>query len=445
MSLLLVGVSHRTAPVALLDQIAAHTESVTSLRNDIAASPFVAEVMVVSTCNRLEVTAEVVRFHGAVTDISSRLAKHTGVHLDELTTHLYVHFEERAVHHMFTVASGLDSMIVGEQQILGQVRGSLRDAQEAGNAGRVLNDLGQTALRIGKRVHSETGIDRHGASVVSVALDLAQDVTGALSDRTALVVGAGAMSSLSLQTLANRGVSDITVASRTTASTKRAADLSGATPIGMDELPGALQKADVIVSATGANGVVITAEDIATAMSGRPDRALVVVDLALPHDTEPEVGAIRSVTRIDLADLAHAPGAAASQSDLDVARTLIDDEVRAFLADQAAQRVEPIVVSLRAHADQVVEAELQRLRLRVPDLDDDAAEEVARSLRRAVSTLLHTPTVRMKQLASDPDGTRYATALHRLFDLDPEAIEALSAAQDAGADPTVAQLLEGPA
>ena len=161
-----MGVSHRTAPVSLLDQIAAHTDSIESLRNDIAASPFVAEVMVVSTCNRLEVTAEVVRFHGAVTDISTRLAKHTGVHLDELTTHLYVHFEERAVHHMFTVASGLDSMIVGEQQILGQVRGSLREAQEAGNAARALNDLGQTALRVGKRVHSETGIDRHGASVV---------------------------------------------------------------------------------------------------------------------------------------------------------------------------------------------------------------------------------------------------------------------------------------
>ena len=426
MSLLLVGVSHRTAPVALLDQIAAHTESVTSLRNDIAASPFVAEVMVVSTCNRLEVTAEVVRFHGAVTDISSRLAKHTGVHLDDLTTHLYVHFEERAVHHMFTVASGLDSMIVGEQQILGQVRSSLREAQEAGNAGRVLNDLGQTALRIGKRVHSETGIDRHGASVVSVALDLAQEVTGSLRDRNALVVGAGAMSSLSLQTLASRGVSDITVASRTSSSTKRAADLSGATPISMDELPGALTKADVIVSATGANGVVITAADIATAMQGRQNRALVVVDLALPHDTEPEVGSLESVTRIDLAALAHAPGAAASQSDLDVARTLIDDEVRAFLADQAAQRVEPIVVSLRAKADLVLEAELQRLRLKHPELSEAAVAAVEQTMRRTVSTLLHTPTVRMKQFAADPDGQRYAEALHALFDLDPEAVTSLS-------------------
>ncbi len=426
MSLLLVGVSHRTAPVALLDQIAADANSIASLRNDIASSPFVAEVMVVNTCNRLEVTAEVVRFHGAVTDISTRLAKHTGVHLDDLTRHLYVHFEERAVHHMFTVASGLDSMIVGEQQILGQVRTSLREAQDAGNAGRALNDLGQTALRVGKKVHTETGVDRHGASVVSVALDMAQTATGELRERRALVVGAGAMSSLSVQTLASRGVSDITVASRTTASTKRVAEVTGATAIGMDELHSALVKADVVVSATGANGLVITAEQVARAMQQRGSRKLVVVDLALPHDTDPEIAQLPNVARIDLAALADAPGAAASQSDLESARTLIDDEVRTFLAEQAAQRVQPIVVSLRAKADLVLEAELQRLRIKHPELSDDAIITVERTLRRTVSTLLHTPTVRMKQFAADPDGQRYAEALHALFDLDPEAVTSLS-------------------
>ena len=186
-------------------------------------------------------------------------------------------------------------------------------------------------------------------------------------------------------------------------------------------------------------------EDEAFAHTALFDTTLVVVDLALPHDTEESIGALPGVARIDLAAVAAVPEAAASESDVALARAIVAEEVRAHVAARAAQRVEPIVVSLRAHAEQVVESELQRLRLRLPDLDDDAADEVARSLRRAVSTLLHTPTVRMKELASDPDGTRYATALHRLFDLDPEAIEALSAAQDAGADPTVAQLLEGPA
>lgn len=426
MSLLLIGVSHRTAPVSLLDQIAAHTDSIGALRNDIATSPFVAEVLVIRTCNRLEVVADVVRFHGAVTDISTRLAKHTGVHLEDLTSHLYVHFEEQAVHHMFSVASGLDSMIVGEQQILGQIRSSLRDAQDAGNAGRALNDLGQTALRVGKRIHTDTGIDRHGASVVSVALDLTQTLTGDLTACSTLVVGAGAMSSLAAQTLDARGVSDIKVASRSTATSKRVTEVTRATAIGMDDLPAALIVADVVVSATGANGLVITCEDIETAMKQRGSRKLVVVDLALPHDTDPVIGDLPNVERIDLAALANAPGAAASQSDLDSARRLIDDEVRIFLAHQAAQRVEPIVVSLRAKADLVLEAELQRLRLKHPEISAAAVEAVEQTLRRTVSTLLHTPTVRMKQFAADPDGQRYAEALHTLFDLDPSAVTSLT-------------------
>ena len=185
---------------------------------------------------------------------------------------------------------------------------------------------------------------------------------------------------------------------------------------------------------------------------------LVVVDLALPRDTEESIGDLPGVTRLDLGSLIDVPGAHASERDVELARAIVTDEVRAHLAAMAAQRVEPIVVSLRARADRVVEAELQRLRLRLPGIDDADADEVARSLRRAVSTLLHTPTVRMKELAADPDGARYATALHRLFDLDPEAIEALTAADEASSvvagrddpltsdlvpDPTYDQLLEG--
>lgn len=425
MSLLLVGISHRTAPVALLDQIAAHTQSVDQLRDDIAASPFVAEVMVVSTCNRLEVAADITRFHGAVSDIANRMAKHTGIHFDDLTTHLYVHFEERAVHHIFTVTSGLDSMIVGEQQILGQVRSAFRDAQDSGTAGRALHDLAQSSLRVGKRVHSDTGIDRHGASVVSVALDEVESVLGPVADKSALVIGAGAMSSLALMTLTSRHAIDLYVASRTSESAKRAAELTGVTAVDMSAVPELLPTVDVVVSATGANGVVLNYHEVEEAVSNR-EQPLVVVDLALPHDTDPMIATLPGVTRIDLAALANAPGAAAPQADLDAAREIIDDEVRAFLAAQAAQRVEPIVVSLRAKADLVLEAELQRLRLRQPDLSDDAIEAVERTLRRTVSTLLHTPTVRMKQFAADPDGQRYAEALHALFDLDPEAVSYLS-------------------
>lgn len=426
MSLLLVGVSHWTAPVGLLDRIAVHADSIDELRRDIAGSPFVAEVMVVSTCNRIEITADVVKFHGAVNDIAARLAKHSDVALDELTAHLYVHFEERAVHHMMSLTSGLDSMIVGEQQILGQVRRSLSDAQEAGTAGRALNDLAQTSLRVAKKIHTDTGIDRHGASVVSVALEEVTRILGPLDGTAALVVGTGAMSSLALKALSNHGVTDLVVASRTAQLTSRTAAIVGARSISMAELPTAIGYADVVVSATRATGLVVTFDDVAAAIATRTDRQLVIADLALPHDTDPQINELPSVTRVALSDLADAPGAAAPAADLEAARAIIDDEVNRFLVLQAAQRVEPIVVSLRAKADEVLEFELHRLRLKMPELSDEAIRAIEKTMRRTVSTLLHEPTVRMKQFASDPDGQRYAEALQTLFDLDPESVSALS-------------------
>lgn len=434
MSLLLVGVSHKSAPLTVLDRAALSPRAVQSLLADIATSPFVAEAMVLSTCNRVEVTAEVARFHGAVADITERMAKHCGLHLDELTGHLYVHFEERAVHHQFTVTSGLDSMIVGEQQILGQVRHALRAAQEAGTAGKSLNDLGQSALRVGKRVHTDTGVDRHGASIVSVALAEAATVLGSLRRRRALVIGAGAMSSLSAQTLVRSGVADLTITSRTPAKAIRLAesvplehDMTVRTrAVDLADLPEAIAHADVVVSCTGASGLVVSAQTVTSRLAERRGRPLVIVDLALPHDTDPAIGELPEVTRIDLASLALAPGAQAPASELDIAREIVDDEVRGYLAGQAADRVEPIVVSLRAKADVAVETELRKLRLRLPRLDDEAAAEVERALRRTVSTLLHTPTIRMKQFAADPGGQRYAEALHALFDLDPDAVQSLS-------------------
>ena len=451
MTLLVVGISHRSAPVALLDRLALVDDAAERLQVDLLGSPHVAESLVLSTCNRVEIYAEVSRFHGGVVDVTESLAKATGVPRDELTPHLYVRYEDRAVQHMFEVASGLDSMVVGEQQIIGQVRGALRSAQETATAGRSINDLAQAALRVGKRVHQDTGIDRAGASVVSVELHIAAaDFGGTLDGVRALVVGAGAMSSLAATQLQRSGVTDIVVANRTFAHGARLAAQVGGTAIELSTLADVLPDVDVVVSCTGSTGLVLSEADVVAARMGATT-PLVVVDLALPHDTEESIADLDGVRRIDLASLAEVPEANAPERDVELARSIVADEVRAHLAAMAALRVEPIVVSLRARADRVVEAELQRLRMRLPELDDTAAAELARSLRRAVSTLLHTPTVRMKELAADPDGARYATALHRLFDLDPAAIEALSAADESAApsadalpsDPSYDELLGG--
>lgn len=448
MTLLVVGVSHRTAPVALLDRLALVDGAAEQLQLDLLGSPHVAESLVLSTCNRIELYAEVSKFHGAVVDATDTLAKATGVDRDELTPHLYVRYDERAVQHLFEVAAGLDSMVVGEQQILGQVRASLRSAQETATAGRSLNDLAQAALRVGKRVHADTGIDRAGISIVSVALDLAaEQYAETLTGRTAVVVGAGAMSSLAATLLARAGVGELVIANRTFEHGQRLAEQVGGRAVRLEQLSDELTGAEILLSCTGSTGLVLTAADLAEARSreGAAPR-LVVVDLALPHDVDEAVAELSGVTRIDLNALAALPAARASEHDVELARSIVADEVRAHLASMAALRVEPIVLSLRARADAVVESELQRLRLRLPGLDDAAADELARSLRRTVQTLLHTPTVRMKELAADPDGARYATALHRLFDLDPAAIAAIEGADETVApqgDPSFDDLLGG--
>jgi len=434
-TVLVVGVSHRTAPVSLLDRVALVEQQVQELVIDLFASPHVAEAMVVATCNRVEVYADVTKFHGGVVDVTERLAKMAGIARDELTPHVYVRYEERAVQHLFDVTSGLDSMVVGETQILGQVRNALRLSQESATIGRSLNDLVQTALRVGKRVHHETGIDHAGASVVSVALDMAAgDIGGSLEGRRALVIGAGAMSSLAANVLTRAGAS-VVIANRTMANGVRLAESLSAQAIDFKDMSSALAEADVVVTCTGAAGIILDEQAVRAAMVER-DRPLTVVDLALPHDTEPQISQIPLVTRIDLASLSGAPGAHVSEQDVTAARAIVAEEVAAFIGVIAAQRVEPVVVSLRARADEVVDAELERLRLRLPAIDDETAAEFARSLRRAVSTLLHTPTVRMKELAAETDGTRFAQALHLLFDLDPEAISQLTASTDVKFEPS---------
>jgi glutamyl-tRNA reductase len=421
MTLLVVGVNHRSAPARVLDQMGLTPDEAEGLSADLAASDVVAEAMVLATCNRVEVYADVTRFHPAVTAVAELMAKWTGCDRATLIEHSYVHFDSSAVAHLFSVAAGLDSMVVGEAQILGQVRASLARGQDSGTAGRVLNGVGQRALRAGKRVHAETGIDRSGVSVVSVGLDAAAEVLGDLAGRRVLVVGAGSMGALAASTLVARGVSGVLVANRTTAVAERvAAGIPQGCAIDLAQMPAALAEVDLAICCTGAQDSVIDLDLARAARAGAPaGRPLVLLDLALPHDVDPEVGDLPGVTRIDLAALATLPATAASEADLRAARAIVAAEVEACLATVAGQAVEPVLVSLRAHVGGVLDTEMERLRLRLTGLDSEAFAEVERAMRRAMATLLHQPTVRMKQLAAEPGGNRYAEALSALFDLDP--------------------------
>ncbi|MFF8429890.1 MULTISPECIES: glutamyl-tRNA reductase [unclassified Streptomyces] len=301
MSLLVVGLSHRSAPVSVLERAALSVDAQVKLLQDTVAAEPATEAAVLATCNRIELYADVDKFHAGVAELSTLLAQHSGVGLEELTPYLYVHYEDRAVHHQFSVACGLDSMVVGEGQVLGQIKDSLARAQELHTAGKLLNDLFQQSLRVGKRAHSETGIDRAGQSLVTFGLEqlaAGGDVKEWAGGRRALVIGAGSMSSLAAATLARAGVAEVVVANRTVERAERLAQILTeaddttvtARAVRMDAVPDELTRADIVVSCTGATGLVLTAEAVAKAVEGRTgqpvadlgDGARTAVKAALP-------------------------------------------------------------------------------------------------------------------------------------------------------------------
>lgn len=420
MSILAIGLSHRTADLATLERVAVPAAEVGKVLHELQQADDVSEVMLLSTCNRIEVYAVVETFHGGLASIADVLARQAGMETAELYDHFYVHYAGAAVEHVFSVASGLDSMVVGETQILGQVRTAYATARETGTVGSTLHELIQTTLRVGKRVHTETGLDRLGASVVSEALAAA----GELSGRRALVVGAGSMGALATSQLRKGGIAEIVVINRTP---ERAARLvSSLTEQGvtakaapMAELADEVARADVVVVCTGAKNAVLGTEHVAP----RADRPVVVCDLGLPRDVEPEVGSVSGVTLVDLETVRKRmaeSGTATTDKQLAKASGIILDEVRAYLAGQRSAAVTPTVTALRKRAAEVVDAELLRLDRRLPDLDADVRDELGRTVRRVVDKLLHTPTVRVKQLAAEKSGTDYANALRELFGLDPQ-------------------------
>ncbi|MEU3470573.1 glutamyl-tRNA reductase [Streptomyces sp. NPDC006687] len=566
MSLLVVGLSHRSAPVSVLERASLSADAKVKLLHDTLAAEPAAEATVLATCNRIELYADVDKFHAGVAELSTLLAQHSGVALEELTPYLYVHYEDRAVHHLFSVACGLDSMVVGEGQILGQIKDALALGQELHTAGRLINDLFQQALRVGKRAHSETGIDRAGQSLVTFGLEqlaVRQPVAEWAAGKRALVIGAGSMSSLAAATLARVGVAEIAVANRTAERAERLAEILVASGTGvrawavpMAAVTDELALADVVVSCTGATGLVLTGDDVAGAVSGGPaghsptpplpaapmsgsaaggaaprtpapqappatagrleidadvlarlvaaaeggrrladagavrtiapaaaeeacpvgdgrsalagvdasslelhgawadqgeaaaqrqprrgnrshgDGApvrLALLDLAMPRDIDAAVHRIPGVRLVDIESLAEASADAPMAADVDAVRAIVAEEVAAFGAAQRAAHITPTVVALRAMAAEVVAMEVARLDGRVPDLDERQRAEVTQTVRRVVDKLLHAPTVRVKQLASEPGGAGYAEALRELFDLDPQTVASVSRAD--AADP----------
>lgn len=430
MSLLVVGMSHRSTPIAVLERAVVPVAVTDKVLSELVGHEHAAEALLLSTCNRVEIYALVDSFHGGLAEVTDVLAQQSAMAIDQLSDYLYVHYETAAVEHLFSVAAGLDSMVVGESQILGQLRTAYTIAQQAGTVGCTLHEIVQQALRVGKRVRTQTAIDAAGASVVSEALAdaaaaLCSPGRADLAGRHTLVIGAGSMAGLAAAQLRRAGVSEIVFANRTLSGALRLVGTCEAKgtrsrAVGLDSVDAVLASADLVMCCTRAPETVLSAEQISDARSRRRG-PLVICDLGLPRNVEPTVGDLAGVTLLDLTTLGRRLERRTTGSTaISAAHRLVRQEVHKYVMAQRAADVISTVVALRRRAAEVVDSELLRLAGRLPNLDAAVRDELARSLRRVTDKLMHVPTVRVKQLAERGDGQAYADALRELFQLNPE-------------------------
>ncbi|MEV6344557.1 glutamyl-tRNA reductase [Actinoplanes sp. NPDC051851] len=419
MNLLSIGASYRTADVAVLERLSISEPAVPDILQKLLAQPYVSEAVVLSTCNRVEVYAAVSGFHGGLGDICNVISQYSGIPATELAGHLYVHYGEAAVRHSFRVSSGLDSMVVGEAQVLGQLRDAYHAATETDSAGRLLHELMQQTLRVGKRAHAETGIDKAGQSVVTAALEVAAEHLGDLQGRSALVIGAGAMGALSVATLTRTGVGPLRVTNRSVDRADRLAEAYGAVAVPIEDLATVLGEVDIVVSATASTEPVLTRERLTAALAARSgETPLVVLDLAVPRDVAPDAADLPGLVIVDIDRLAASRRTNPAAAETAAVEQIVAGEVENFLGWMRGAEIAPTVAALRTRAEDVVTAELRKLMSKRPEFTEEQRADVSRTLHRVVQQLLHSPTVRVRQLAAEPGGDQYAALLRELFDLD---------------------------
>ncbi len=387
--------------------------------HELASAENLSEAVLLSTCNRIEVYAYAERFHGGYADIRELLAQHSGLPPETVADELYSHHDADAVQHLFSVAAGLDSVVVGEHEILGQVRDAWQAAQDEGTVGAVLEPLFRRAVEAGKKVRSNTGISRGIASLSHAAVALAQERLGALAGRRVLVLGAGDVATGTLKSLAGAGAADIAVANRTPERAEAAAASCGGRAVALDAVEPALVAADVVITTTGATDIVLEHSDIDEVMTRRGGAELLIVDVAVPRDVDPAVRGLPGVTLLDMDDLGDfvRQGRAGREQEIDSVRAIVDDEVGHYLIEASAREVAPLIAALRARAHQVTTAELDRHTSRLIGLSAAQRVAVESLLRGVVNKLLHEPTVRLKDAAGHARGDRLAEALRDLFDL----------------------------
>jgi glutamyl-tRNA reductase len=419
MSVVVIGVNHRTSPLRVLERVAVGADAMPKALHALSSKDNIREAVVLSTCNRTEVYAVTEKFHAAYDDIAEFFCELGGLRSDELHQHLYSQHDDAAVRHLFEVACGLDSAVIGENEILGQVRDAWSLAQASGAARTTLNLLFRHALETGKRARSETGISRSTTSISFAAVEMARELLGTLAYRKVLIVGAGTMGEGVAVALAMNSTTEVTVINRTESRGRDLAERLGASMRPMSELRDALLDTDVVVTCVGSGSFILDRDLVEPIMSGRSGRTLFIVDIAVPRDVEETVGAITGVELRNLDDLRDwvKSGVETREGEASKVSAIVAEEAERYGLDATARQAAPLIAAMHAAAEQVRIAEVKRHARRLAELSPEQAEAVEALTRGITAKLLHEPSVRLKESAGTPQGERLADALRDLFDL----------------------------
>jgi glutamyl-tRNA reductase len=419
-SVVVVGLSHRTVPVSVLEPLTVPAARLPKALHELGGSENASEVVLVSTCLRTEIYFVAQRYHGAVADARNFLAAWSGMPPEAFASNLYEYYDDVAVGHLFKVAAGLDSAVLGEGEVLGQIRDAWEAAHAEGVSGPMLGILFRHALEVGKRVRSETAIARGTTSLSQAAVALAAERVGSLSGLTTVVMGAGEMGEAMAQALAGSlGYGELLVINRTYRKATELAARCGGRALEWSNLPAALAQADVLLACTGAPDLLVAASDVSEVLDRRQGRPLLVVDLAVPRDVDPAVGQLPGVTVLDMDELAAfaSRGMASRRLEVPRAQKIVADEIGRY-SDLSAQRhVAPLIGALHERGEEIRAGELDRFRRRLAGLDESSARAVEALTRGIVAKLLHDPTVAVKSGVGTPTGEQLAQALRQLFDL----------------------------
>ena len=420
MSVVVIGVNNRTMPLDQFERLTVPGDRLAKALADLAGRRHVSEAVVLSTCNRTEVYVYAEKFHGAYQDVRDFLGEVAQLAPEDFADHVYASYDDEAVRHLFSVVSGLDSAVLGEAEIQGQVKTAWETARVEGSCSTTLNGVFRHALEVGKRVRTETGISRNITSVAHAAVAMASDHLGGLAGRSVLVLGAGDMGRGMASMLAEAELDRIVFANRSVDRAEElAAEFDNGTAASLDQLADMLDEVDVLLTSTGAQSLMVDQAELAEVMARRNGRSLLIVDIAVPRDVDPAVADIDGVTLLDMQDLrAFAQqGRREREAELASARRVIGDELDRFLDTQSARQVAPLVASFRRNAEAIRQNELERYASRLADLDDDQRDLIEAITKGLLGKLLHEPSVRLNDAAGSPRGDRLAESLRDLYDL----------------------------